>query len=203
MPSWWKQHSPFKQVSARSSPLNQGVPSHTPTDLRICRAAALPELPLEDPFTNTPMVRTVAVLVGVSVTDMPMDEHCAVILSRDTHAMRIIDARTFQTRIVERFGSRGFAILPLAAGANVSIARLEREGMIGRHPAAVDQCLLVVSGRASVSGAEGSYVDIEPGQAAVWEAGEEHATLTDSGLIAVIVESEGLVEGLPQVAGAE
>jgi len=132
-----------------------------------------------------------------------MDEHCAVILSRDTHAMRIIDARTFQTRIVERFGSRGFAILPLAAGANVSIARLEREGMIGRHPAAVDQCLLVVSGRASVSGAEGSYVDIEPGQAAVWEAGEEHATLTDSGLIAVIVESEGLVEGLPQVAGAE
>lgn len=149
------------------------------------------------------MVRTAAVLVGVSVIDMLMDERCAAILSRDNHAMRIIDARTCRLASSRGSPAEDSRFRPWPQGPMCQIARLEREGMIGRHPAAVDQCLLVVSGRASVSSAEGSYVDIEPGQAAVWEAGEEHATLTESGLIAVIVESEGLVEGLPQVAGAE
>jgi quercetin dioxygenase-like cupin family protein len=69
---------------------------------------------------------------------------------------------------------------------------LEAGGRLGRHPAVVNQLLMVVAGTGWVSGEDGSRTSIGPGRAAFWVAGEEHETGTDTGLIAVVIESAGL-----------
>ena len=53
-----------------------------------------------------------------------------------------------------------------------------------------EQLLAVINGSASVSGADGLQSTIGPGQAALWEPGEEHETRTSNGLMAVIVEGK-------------
>lgn len=56
----------------------------------------------------------------------------------------------------------------------------------------VDQCLVVLSGDATVSGRDGLAVDVTTGDAVIWDAGEEHETATASGLLALVLEAEGL-----------
>jgi redox-sensitive bicupin YhaK (pirin superfamily) len=110
--------------------------------------------------------------------------------------MRIVEVSAAQPRTIKTFGSRGFTIGTLCADAHVAAATLEPDGTIGRHPAVVDQCLLVIEGRASVSGADGSAVAIEAGQAALWIAGEDHETRTDDGVRVLIIEGKGLADRL-------
>jgi hypothetical protein len=43
-----------------------------------------------------------------------------------------------------------------------------------------------------VSGSDGEFQPIGPGEAVFWLAGEEHETETDSGLTALILEADGL-----------
>jgi quercetin dioxygenase-like cupin family protein len=102
-------------------------------------------------------------------------------------------------RAVEEFGSVGVTLAPLtqplARGAPFQAARfrLEPGGVIGRHPASVEQLLVVVEGSGWVSGADGERVAIAAGEAAFWEAGEEHETTSDEGLTAVVIEGPGLI----------
>ena len=110
--------------------------------------------------------------------------------------MRIVQVGAVQPRTIEKFGSRGFTIGTLCPDACVAAATLEAHGRIGRHPAVVDQCLLVIEGRASVSGGDGSTVAIEAGQAALWVAGEDHETKTDEGARILIIEGRGLADRL-------
>jgi quercetin dioxygenase-like cupin family protein len=94
----------------------------------------------------------------------------------------------------DRVGSEAFRIAPLAAvtGARVVCVHLGPGGRIGRHPAVGPQLLAVVSGDATVSGADGVAETVGAGVAAVWEAGEEHETRTAAGLTAIVVEGERL-----------
>jgi hypothetical protein len=110
--------------------------------------------------------------------------------------MRIVEVSALQPRTIEKFGSRGFIIGTLCPNAYVAAATLEANGRIGRHPAVADQCLLVIEGRASVSGHDGSAVAIEARQAALWMAGEEHETRTDDGARVLIIEGNGLADRL-------
>ncbi len=70
----------------------------------------------------------------------------------------------------------------------VQIMHLPPGGLVGRHPTTCRQLFAVVSGFGWVSGADGDRRTIRTGQAAVWEAGEEHAADSDGGLTAVCVE---------------
>jgi len=115
---------------------------------------------------------------------------------RHDRRMRIVEVNAIQPRAVEKFGSRRFTVGILCPDAYVTAATLEADGIIGRHSADVDQCLLVIEGRAFVSGADGSTVEITAGQAALWLAGEHHETRTDNGARLLIVEGEGLAERL-------
>lgn len=94
-----------------------------------------------------------------------------------------------------RFGSEGALVSPVARTEGrvlVSALHLDRGGRLGRHEAVVNRLLLVVAGGGWVAGGDGVQMAIEPGRAAFWEAGEEHECGTDTGLIAVIVESRDL-----------
>ncbi len=98
-------------------------------------------------------------------------------------------------KILSSFDSRHArlsGIAHLQAEAQVSNLYLEPDGMVGLHPASTPQLFLVVSGSGWVYSETSGRVPISAGQAAYWEKGEQHASGTDSGLTAVIIESERL-----------
>jgi len=104
--------------------------------------------------------------------------------------MRLLGFGSEEGSSIDRFGSHEFRLVPLArtAGSQVSCVRLGAGGIIGRHPAASRQVLAVVEGSGFVSGADEVELAIAAGVAAVWEEGEEHATRTDDGLVAIVIE---------------
>ncbi|GAB3055599.1 hypothetical protein GCM10027053_15640 [Intrasporangium mesophilum] len=106
--------------------------------------------------------------------------------------MRVITTEELTARNITSFGSDGFGVVPVATDAHVVLAKVAPGGIIGRHPAVVDQCLFVVSGEAEVSGEDGVAQVLHPGSAALWTAGESHETFSRAGLTALIVESAGL-----------
>jgi quercetin dioxygenase-like cupin family protein len=79
------------------------------------------------------------------------------------------------------------------AGFQVAIFRIGPGGRIARHPATVPQLLAVLDGTGRVSGGDGVEIAIGPGDAVAWQAGEEHETVSEAGMTALIVEGDGLV----------
>ena len=96
------------------------------------------------------------------------------------------------TREVTHFQSAAFAISGLgsAAESHFAVAHLGPQGVIGRHPAVTPQMLVVLEGEAVVSGASSEPIAIGPRQAAVWDAGEQHETRTEAGVLALILEGD-------------
>jgi quercetin dioxygenase-like cupin family protein len=82
---------------------------------------------------------------------------------------------------------------PLARGATVQAAvfRLAPGGRIMRHPATVPQILAVLEGSGRVSGGDGVFAPIAAGEAVFWSAGEEHETVSDDGLTALVLGPKG------------
>ncbi|MFJ3404077.1 cupin domain-containing protein [Promicromonospora sp. NPDC090134] len=110
--------------------------------------------------------------------------------------MRILQ---LPAREITRFGSDGVDMdflpqVPDAERTTVHVARIVAGGVLGEHPATSLQVFAVLAGEGVVTskGADGDADerwDIEPGQAAVWEPGEIHATTATTDLLAVIVET--------------
>jgi quercetin dioxygenase-like cupin family protein len=106
--------------------------------------------------------------------------------------VRILDLAALPHRPVEANGSRRFSVgaFGIIADAHLIAVALEPGGTIGRHPAAGRQLLVVLSGDAEVSGAEGTVSRLGPGHAAVWEPGEVHETRSPRGMSGMIVEGD-------------
>ena len=68
------------------------------------------------------------------------------------------------------------------------LVSLEPGGRIGRHPAMGEQCLVPLLGHAAVTGGAGGSSIVGPGEAVVWDAGEDHETTTVDGLTALVLE---------------
>lgn len=91
---------------------------------------------------------------------------------------------------IDRFGSR-FRLAPLVGdgtAVRAQVMELPAGGCVGRHPAAARQLFAVMAGRGEVTGGDGAARTIGPGEAALWEPGEEHGVTSDDGLTAVCVE---------------
>jgi quercetin dioxygenase-like cupin family protein len=73
-------------------------------------------------------------------------------------------------------------------GFAVDVVRLAAGGSIGRHPTQLWQVFLVVSGSGWVSGASRDRRMLQAGEAALWSPGEDHASGSDEGLTAVVVQ---------------
>ncbi len=69
---------------------------------------------------------------------------------------------------------------------------LENNGVIGYHQAIVPQLLLIVNGEGYVRNEIEDYYKIQAGDAVFWKKDEWHETKTDSGLTAIVIESEEL-----------
>lgn len=93
---------------------------------------------------------------------------------------------------ISQFGSR-CRLAPLIgpdARVVVHILRLPPGGLIGRHPAVHHQLFAVMEGRGVVSGDDGRSAAIGPGEAVLWEPGEEHDASSEDGLTALSIEGE-------------
>ncbi|MDX1613090.1 MAG: hypothetical protein R3300_02200 [Candidatus Promineifilaceae bacterium] len=101
-------------------------------------------------------------------------------------------------RAISAYGSAGAMVVHLLRQTVASVVTiyLEPSGLLGRHPAAADQLLLVVAGGGWATASGASY-ELSPSTAVFWSEGEEHETRAgEEGLVAVVVEGEGLIEAL-------
>jgi quercetin dioxygenase-like cupin family protein len=104
--------------------------------------------------------------------------------------VRIVDVDTRGGQAIEAFGSSGVqgASLVRADGVAVTVLELAAGGEIGRHPAPSEQLLVVLSGAGTVSGEDGAWQPIGPGQAARWARGEEHGVRAGEPMRLLVVE---------------
>ncbi|PFD74582.1 cupin [Bacillus cereus] len=79
---------------------------------------------------------------------------------------------------------------------HIGAMHLRENGIIGYHEAVVSQLLLIVDGDGYVCGADKEKVKVEAGQAVFWKKGGFHETCTENGLIAIVIESEDLEDGV-------
>jgi quercetin dioxygenase-like cupin family protein len=93
------------------------------------------------------------------------------------------------------FGSSGVSMTaPARVAADVSgfavdIATFEAAAVLGRHETRLWQLFALVSGEGWASGTDGVRMALAAGDAVLWEPGEMHETGTDTGMVAVIVQS--------------
>lgn len=77
--------------------------------------------------------------------------------------------------------------------AHIGCIHLEENGIVGYHQAVSPQLLLIVSGEGLVRGEKEEYFKVEAGDAISWSKGEWHETKTDTGLMAIVIESQELL----------
>lgn len=75
---------------------------------------------------------------------------------------------------------------------HIGCMHLDANGIIGFHQAVVPQLLLVVNGEGWVRDDKNLRVKIKTGDAVFWIKGEGHETSTETGLTAIVIESEEL-----------
>ena len=112
--------------------------------------------------------------------------------------MRIIDVGRETGDDLDSHDTTGAVLTRLAVAfdeAHLNVVHLDAGGELGRHPAGTPQLLLVMSGEASVAGGDGERVTISAGQAAIWEAGEDHDTRATTPVSALIIEAAELRVG--------
>ncbi|PYF08379.1 cupin domain-containing protein [Ureibacillus chungkukjangi] len=76
--------------------------------------------------------------------------------------------------------------------ANIGCMYLAPNGIVGFHQAVVPQLFLVLNGEGYVRGDKEEYITVQTGDAVFWGRDEWHETKTDTGLTAIVIESEAL-----------
>jgi quercetin dioxygenase-like cupin family protein len=100
---------------------------------------------------------------------------------------------------IEEHGSAEATISKLTnlnAPASIRCLYLNNNGLLGSHPAKSPQLFLVVQGEGYLRGEGAIRTPIRAGQAVYWDRGEWHEASTDSGMTAIVIESEELDPGL-------
>jgi mannose-6-phosphate isomerase-like protein (cupin superfamily) len=110
--------------------------------------------------------------------------------------LKVLDFSADRALAISGFGSRAVTAVPLTrpdGEAHVVCIRLGADGLLGRHPASVDQLFVVIEGEGWASGPDSERVPVAAGTVIHWAAGEEHESGSDAGLTAIVVEAERLL----------
>lgn len=83
-------------------------------------------------------------------------------------------------------------VIQTDGGVHIGAMFLEKDGIIGYHPATTPQLLLITSGEGFVRGENEEYIKVQTGDAVFWTKGEWHETKTGTALFAIVIESENL-----------
>jgi hypothetical protein len=107
-------------------------------------------------------------------------------------------------KVITRYDSEGLRATRVAAGdgsLDLTCLALAPGGIIGAHRAAAAQLFLVIGGDGWVAGPDGQRVPVSAGWGARWEEGEEHASGTATGMLALAVEGSPLHLHDPEAHG--
>jgi quercetin dioxygenase-like cupin family protein len=99
--------------------------------------------------------------------------------------VRTLDAYSSTGVDVTRFGR----VEQPVEGFGVDVATFAARSRIGRHPTRLWQLFAVVSGEGWAAGPDGHAVPLVAGDAVLFEPGEQHASGSSVGMVAVIVQS--------------
>ncbi|KQL54931.1 MULTISPECIES: cupin domain-containing protein [Heyndrickxia] len=83
-------------------------------------------------------------------------------------------------------------IIETNKGAHIGCMYLEENGIIGYHQATIPQLLLILDGEGYVCDEKKEYFKVRSGDSIFWEKNEWHETKTETGLTAIVIESEEL-----------
>ncbi|MFD3447568.1 cupin [Microbacteriaceae bacterium 4G12] len=87
-------------------------------------------------------------------------------------------------------------ILNHSGNVHMGCLHLPENGVVGYHKAVISQLLLIVQGEGWVCGVDKNKVRVRAGQAVFWDKDEYHETSTETGLMAIVIESENLEQSL-------
>lgn len=83
-------------------------------------------------------------------------------------------------------------ILQTEAPTNMGLMHIEANGVVGYHQAPVPQLYIVVEGEGWVEGEDKKRIALNQGEAVFWEEGEGHASGSDRGMTALVIQSVSL-----------
>lgn len=106
--------------------------------------------------------------------------------------VQILELADGPGRVIDQFmstGARHLGGARFTGDGGLAFLTLEPGGNLGRHPTVLPQLYCVVAGAGWVAGADGERYAIAPGQAALFDAGEEHESGSDGGMTVVVLEA--------------
>ncbi|MFJ7736318.1 cupin [Lysinibacillus sp. NPDC097287] len=83
-------------------------------------------------------------------------------------------------------------IIQINEAASIGCMHLDKKGIVGYHQAVVPQLLLILNGEGYVRGEKEEYFKVQSGDAVFWEKHEWHERKSNTGLTAIVIESEEL-----------
>jgi mannose-6-phosphate isomerase-like protein (cupin superfamily) len=106
--------------------------------------------------------------------------------------VRILEIMSGPDHPIERYGSVGAHHLGgvrFDGGGGWTLLSLGTDSKLGRHPTVLPQLFVVLEGSGWVTGGNGVRTAIQAGQAALWEAGEEHESGSGGGMKVAVLEA--------------
>ncbi|MCM3183860.1 cupin domain-containing protein [Priestia megaterium] len=76
--------------------------------------------------------------------------------------------------------------------ATIGYMYIEEEGTVGYHEAPIPQLFIVAEGEGWVTGENQKRISIKRGEAVLWEKGEWHTSGSETGMTAIVIQSEEL-----------
>jgi quercetin dioxygenase-like cupin family protein len=75
---------------------------------------------------------------------------------------------------------------------SVGFIHIDAGGVVGYHQASVQQLFIIVQGEGWVTGTDREKMEIKSGEGVMWEGGEWHESGSESGMLALVIESESI-----------
>ncbi|KMJ59912.1 cupin [Bacillus sp. LL01] len=94
---------------------------------------------------------------------------------------------------IKQYDSQAAQFIKVLRGkqeTSVGFIQVDAGGVVGYHQASVQQLFIVVQGDGWVTGTDRERISIKSGEGVMWEKGEWHESGSDSGMLALVVESE-------------
>lgn len=98
-------------------------------------------------------------------------------------------------RAITEFSSAGAwwsEVVESEGPCHVGQVRIEAGGTVGMHPATIDQAFIVVAGSGWIREHDHDREAVTVGDVALWPAGRRHASGSDVGMTAIVVQAESL-----------
>jgi quercetin dioxygenase-like cupin family protein len=87
-------------------------------------------------------------------------------------------------------------LMKTGSPTNIGFIFIEKGGIVGYHNAPVPQLFLVIEGEGWVEGEDKQRIMVKSGEGVFWNKGEGHISGSETGLTALVLQSDDLINPL-------